>query len=139
MHGAASELIDALIDRGRFNVARDYALTFSISVLADFLGVDRRDAGRLVDWGNDLIASFNDPEITVAGTERMARSASALATYALTSLAAGHAKVHGGFLARAAHAAEEHARTRRVAAALFGMHERDSSNRAPADARSSSL
>jgi pimeloyl-[acyl-carrier protein] synthase len=107
MRGAADELIGALVDSDRFNVASDYALTLSIWVLADFLGVDRRDTGRLVDWGHDLIAFFNALEITVAGPERMARSASALATYALTSLRQGGATDDGAFLARTARAAAQ--------------------------------
>jgi cytochrome P450 len=104
---AAGELAASLVARGRFDVAGDYALALSGQVLADFLGVDRRDAARLLAWGDDLITFFNDVEISVPASERMARSAAALVDFALHRLTATGARSGDGFLALAARAAAD--------------------------------
>jgi cytochrome P450 len=107
----AHELLDDLLARERFDAFADYALAFGGLVLADRLGVPRSDAGRLMGWALDLVAFFNDVEITAAGAERMARAAAELTRYAHALLAAGGegaragAPAHDGLLGQAAAAA----------------------------------
>jgi cytochrome P450 len=79
---AAHTLLDDVLCGERFDAATDYAFPLAGILLADFLGVDRRDGERLVAWALDLIAFFNDVEITSQGTERMARAAAELIAYA---------------------------------------------------------
>lgn len=103
--GAAGELLQPLIHEARFDLVTDYALALSGWMLADFLGVDRRDARRLIDWGQDVIAFFNDVEISADSAERMARSSRAMVEHAHDVLAGRGAGAHDGFLHRAAGAA----------------------------------
>jgi cytochrome P450 len=98
---AADELLDRLIAEPGLDAAQ-YAVTLSGRILADFLGVDRRDSRYLVAWAHDLMAFFNDPEVTTARTERMARSASDMVAYAQGLLAERRENGRGGFLDLAA-------------------------------------
>jgi cytochrome P450 len=107
---AAGELLQPLIQQTRFDLVSDYALALSGWMLADFLGVDRREAGRLVEWGQDVIAFLNDIEITADGAERMARSSRAMVDHARDVLARRGAGAHDGFLDLAARAARDKGR-----------------------------
>jgi cytochrome P450 len=104
---AAAQLLQPLIQHARFDLINDYALALSGWMLADFLGVDRRDARRLIEWGQDIIAFFNDVEITAVGAERMARSSRAMVDHAHDVLARRAAGTHDGFLHLAARAARD--------------------------------
>jgi cytochrome P450 len=109
---AADELLDELLERDRFDVVGDYALALSGRVLADFLGVDRRDGGRLMGWARDLVAFFDELEVRVAIAERMARSTAAMVAYAHELVADDRDELRGGLLALVAQAAA--ARGRRL-------------------------
>jgi cytochrome P450 len=76
---AAGELLDGLVERDSFDVVDDYALALSGRVLAEFLGVDRRDGVGLIGWARDLVAFFNDVEIDLTVADQMARSAARMA------------------------------------------------------------
>jgi cytochrome P450 len=102
---AAGELLQPLIQHARFDLVNNYALALSGWMLADFLGVDRRDARRLIDWGQDVIAFFNHTEITADSAERMAPSSRAMVDHAHDVLARPGAGAHDGFLHLAARAA----------------------------------
>jgi cytochrome P450 len=95
---AAHELLDDLVERDGFDVATDYAFPLTARILADFLGVDRRDGDRLVGWALDLVDFFNDPEITAERTERMARSAAEMIAYAHALMTEHPGQLRSGFL-----------------------------------------
>jgi cytochrome P450 len=104
---AAHALLDEALARERFDAATDYAFPLAGIVLADFLGVDRRDSERLVAWALDFIAFFNDVEITTEGTERMARAAAEMIAYAHALI---RAERRSGFLELMARSAARHQR-----------------------------
>jgi cytochrome P450 len=107
---AARELLDGLIDGGSFDVAGDYAVVLSGHVLADLLGADRADGPRLMAWAQDLVAFFDDLEIRVETTERMARSAAEAVALAHELLARERGP-RGGFLELIARSAAATGRT----------------------------
>jgi cytochrome P450 len=104
---AAHALLDEALARERFDAATDYAFPLAGIVLADFLGVDRRDSERLVAWALDFIAFFNDVEITTQGTARMARAAGEMIAYAHALIRADR---RSGFLELMARSAARHER-----------------------------
>jgi cytochrome P450 len=104
---AADELLDGLLDRSDFDLVGDYALPLMGWMLADFLGGDRRDGPRLMQWALDLAAFFNNPALTVARTERMGRSLSEMVAYGQGLLTTSQ---NGGFLELAREAAKNHGR-----------------------------
>jgi cytochrome P450 len=110
IESAARELLMPLVQRPRFDLVNDYALTLSGWMLADLLGVERRDAGRLVEWGQDVITFFNDVEITADSAERMALSSRAMVDHARDVLAKRRGGTHDGFLDLAARAAHDKGR-----------------------------
>jgi cytochrome P450 len=103
---AAHELLDDLLARERFDVVSDYAFAHAGLALADLLGVDRADSGRLMRWAADIVAFFNDAEITTEGAATMASSAAEMVAYAHDLLAAGRAESGGGILGLAARTAQ---------------------------------
>jgi cytochrome P450 len=107
---AAHELLADLVERERFDVATDYAFPLSGLILADFLGVDRRDGDRLVAWALDVVAFFNDLEITAECTDRMARSAAETIGYAHALIAERPRELRSGFLELVARSAAERGR-----------------------------
>jgi cytochrome P450 len=102
---AAHELLDDLLTRECFDIVSDYAFAHSGVVLADFLGVDRGHADRLMRWAIDIVAFFNDAEIATEAAEAMASSAAEMVAYAHELLGAGRAETGGGFLGLAARTA----------------------------------
>ena len=103
---AAHELLDELLARERFDVVSDYAFALSGVALADFLGVERAHAGRLMRWAVDIVAFFNDTEITTPAAATMASSAAEMVAYAQSLVGAGQAEMGGGFLGLAARTAQ---------------------------------
>jgi cytochrome P450 len=107
---AAHGLLDDLVERERFDAATDYAFPLTGSILADFLGVDRRDGDQLVAWALELIAYFNDLEVTAEGAERMARAAAEMIAYAHALLTDRRSELRSGFLELVADAAANRGR-----------------------------
>jgi cytochrome P450 len=107
---AANGLLDDLVERERFDAATDYAFPLTGSILADFLGVDRRDGDQLVAWALELIAYFNDLEVTVEGAERMACAAAEMIAYAHALLTDRRGELRSGFLELVADAAASRGR-----------------------------
>ena len=103
---AAHELLDELLARKRFDVVSDYAFALSGVALADFLGVERADAGRLMRWAVDIVAFFNDAELTTPAAATMASSAAEMVAYAHGLLGAERAETAGGYLGLAARTAQ---------------------------------
>jgi cytochrome P450 len=103
---AAHDLLDDLLARERFDVVSDYAFAHAGIALADFLGVDRADRGRLMRWAVDIVAFFNDTEITAERAAAMAASAAEMVAYAHELLGAGSTETGGGFLGLAARTAQ---------------------------------
>ena len=103
---AAHGLLDDLLARERFDVVSEYAFAHSGVALADLLGVDRAHSGRLMRWAVDIVAFFNDVEMTTEGAAAMASSAAEMVAYAQELLGAGRGETGGGFLGLAARTAE---------------------------------
>jgi cytochrome P450 len=103
---AAHELLDDLVARERFDVVADYAFAHAGLVLADFLGVDRADGGRLMRWALDIVAFFNDTQITTERATAMAASAAEMVAYAHELIGTGPGRTGGGFLGLAARTAQ---------------------------------
>jgi cytochrome P450 len=103
---AAHELLDDLLARERFDVVSDYAFAHAGLALADFLGVDRTHSDRLMPWAIDIVAFFNDTEITMEGAAAMAASAAEMVAYAHELIGSGPADTGGGFLGLAARTAQ---------------------------------
>jgi cytochrome P450 len=107
---AAHGLLDDLVERERFDAATDYAFPLTGSILADFLGVNRRDGDQLVAWALEFIAYFNDLEVTAEGAERMARAAAEMIAYAHALLTDRRSELRSGFLELVADAAASRGR-----------------------------
>jgi cytochrome P450 len=105
IEAAAHALLDDLLARERFDLAADYAFAHSGAALGGFLGVDRGHGDRLMRWALDIVAFFNDAEVTTQTTVAMASSAAALVAYAHDLLGAERPGARGGFLALAAQTA----------------------------------
>jgi hypothetical protein len=104
---AADELLDGLLEHPDFDLVGDYALPLMGWMLADFLGGDRRDGPRIMQWAVDLAAFFNNPVISVERTERMGRSLGEMVAYGQELLTT---RPDGGFLVLAREAAKQHGR-----------------------------
>jgi cytochrome P450 len=105
IEAAAHELLDDLLARERFDVVSDYAYAHSGAVLAYFLGVDPGHGDRLMRWAVDIVALFNDIQITTEAADAMASSAAELVAYAHELIGAGRAETGEGFLGSVARAA----------------------------------
>jgi pikromycin synthase len=103
---AAHELLDDVLARECFDVVSEYAFALAGIALADFLGVDRADSGRLMRWAIDIVAFFNDTEITTQRAVAMAASAAEMVAYAHELIRAGSPGAGGGFLGLAARTAQ---------------------------------
>jgi cytochrome P450 len=103
---AAHALLDDLLARERFDVVSDYAFADAGTALADFLGVDRADGDRLMRWAVDIVAFFNDTEITTEGAAAMAASAAQMVAYAQELIGTGSPETAGGYLGLAARTAQ---------------------------------
>jgi cytochrome P450 len=107
---AAHGLLDDLVQHDRFDAAMDYAFPLAGFILADFLGVERGDGDQLVAWALELIAFFNDLEITTDRAERMARAAAEMIAYAHALLTDRRSELRSGFLELVADAAANRGR-----------------------------
>jgi cytochrome P450 len=107
---ACEGLLDGLSRRHRFDLVTDYALPLSAHMVASFLGVDHREAERLVAWGLDLVDFFSDVEISVEAADRMARSVAAIGSRGLDLVRHHAIDAERGFLAAGARAAAEQGR-----------------------------
>jgi cytochrome P450 len=105
IEAAAHALLDDLLARERFDLVADYAFAHSGAALADFLGVDRGHGDRLMGWALDIVAFFNDAEVSTETAVAMASSAAELVAYARELLATARPGARGGFLALAARTA----------------------------------
>jgi cytochrome P450 len=103
---AAHALLDDLLARERFDVVSDYAFAHAGTALADFLGADRADGDRLMRWAVDIVAFFNDTEITTEGAAAMAASAAEMVAYAQQLIGTGSTATAGGYLGLAARTAQ---------------------------------
>jgi cytochrome P450 len=72
IEAAAHALLDDLLARARFDLVADYAFAHSGAALADFLGVDRGHGDRLMGWALDIVAFFNDAEVSTETAVAMA-------------------------------------------------------------------
>jgi cytochrome P450 len=107
---ASEQLARDLAARECFDIVADYAMPLSGWMLADFLGADRRDGARLVDWGLAITAFFADVDITTAATERMACAVRDLVAHARSVLDEPPQGTGERFLQAVARAAHERGR-----------------------------
>jgi cytochrome P450 len=105
IEAAAHALLDDLLARERFDLVSDYAFAHSGAALADFLGVDRGHGDRLMRWALDIVAFFNDAQVSTETAVAMASSAAELVAYAHELLGTARPRARGGYLALAARAA----------------------------------
>jgi pimeloyl-[acyl-carrier protein] synthase len=67
-----SRLLDAVQDRGRMDVIRDFAFPLSVTVIAELLGVPAEDQAQIKEWSTVLSATIDaatDPGIYVRGAQ----------------------------------------------------------------------
>lgn len=69
----AEELIEGVIREGSMDYVHDFALPFSIAVIAELLGIPERDHSRFRAWSHILVAPSSDPVRNVRKTERLQR------------------------------------------------------------------
>src|SRR5262245_4446165 len=87
IHQAADELLDRVQAAGRMDVSGDYGFLLPAYVLSDFMGVHKPDRERVVQWSVDFVDFFNVIPINTEVTQRLVRSASAMADYTRVLLA----------------------------------------------------
>ncbi len=76
----ADQLLDAIADRGGFDVIADYAAPLPTIAIAEMLGVDPADQGRFKIWSDALAHSFN-PRRTAAQDTELAEARTGLFGY----------------------------------------------------------
>lgn len=90
------ELIDELLDgvrgRGRMDVIRDFAYPLPITVIAEMIGVPRRDREDFKGWSDELAAFIGSAISTPDKYERAGRAITAMAAYFRAMIAARRAK-----------------------------------------------
>ncbi|WP_298980550.1 cytochrome P450 family protein [Caldilinea sp.] len=69
----AEDLMAGVVGRGRMDYVHDFALPFSIAVIAELLGVPERDHSRFRAWSHILMAPSSDNARNVRKTERLQR------------------------------------------------------------------
>jgi cytochrome P450 len=105
IEAAAHALLDDLFARERFDPVSDHAFARSGAVLADFLDVDRGHGDRRMRWALDIVAFFNDAEVTTERAVAMASSAAEMVAFGRELLGTAPPGGRGGFLALAARTA----------------------------------
>src|SRR5688500_8784199 len=90
------ELIDELLEgvrgRGGMDVIRDFAYPLPITVIAEMLGVPRRDREDFKGWSDELAAFIGSAIATPDKYERAGRAITAMAAYFRAMIAARRAK-----------------------------------------------
>ena len=56
--GLADELLDACVERDRFDLLADYAQPYSVAVICSMLGVPRSDTRALLDWSHAIVKMY---------------------------------------------------------------------------------
>lgn len=69
----AEELLEDVLGEGSMDYVHDFALPFSIAVIAELLGVPERDHNRFRAWSHILVAPSSDNARNVRKTERLQR------------------------------------------------------------------
>jgi len=70
----AARTLAPLVERGGFDLVREYAQPFSVEVISAVLGVPREDSGQLLDWSHAIVKMY---ELTATGPQRAAADAAA--------------------------------------------------------------
>ncbi|MBW7884466.1 MAG: cytochrome P450 [Caldilineaceae bacterium] len=71
LRAIANELIDKVQPHGRMEIIHDFSLPFSITVIAELLGVPSRDHHRYRAWSRALVAPSADPSRNERKTARL--------------------------------------------------------------------
>jgi len=71
----AGELLDPLVERGRFDLLYDFAQPYSIGLICDWLGVPKDNHRDLLDWSHAMVKMYE-----LDTTEEQAVTANAAAT-----------------------------------------------------------
>ena len=59
IEAVATDLLDAAQARGALDVAHDYALPLTLTIIAEMLGVPQEDKGLLDKWGKVLVRAVD--------------------------------------------------------------------------------
>lgn len=70
----ASARIEPMVERGSFDLVRDYAQPFSVAVIGSMLGVPKADTRRLLDWSHAIVKMY---ELTTTDAQRAQANAAA--------------------------------------------------------------
>jgi cholest-4-en-3-one 26-monooxygenase len=65
----ATQIVDAVIERGACDFVTDVAAELPLQAIADIMGVPQEDRGRLFDWSNRMVG-LDDPEYASADGSR---------------------------------------------------------------------
>lgn len=71
LHTIAHDLLDPLVARGAMDYVNDFALPFSIAVIAELLGIPSRDHHRFRAWSHILVAPSTDAARNARKTARL--------------------------------------------------------------------
>lgn len=67
LQGRAERIIGEAVEKGSGDFVLDVAAELPLQVIADLLGVDQADRGKLFDWSNQMMA-YDDPDYDVDPT-----------------------------------------------------------------------
>ena len=83
LHAIAGALLDGVIARGagHMEYVHDFALPFSIAVIAELLGIPSRDHHRFRAWSHILVAPSSDAGRNARKTERLQQVMTDFVTY----------------------------------------------------------
>lgn len=82
------ELLDGVRGRGRMDVIRDFAYPLPITVIAEMIGVPRRDREDFKGWSDELAAFIGSAIASPDKYERAGRAITAMAAYFRAMIAA---------------------------------------------------
>ena len=74
------DLLDAVEDKGRFDLIESFAYPLPVIVIAEMLGVPAQDMNRFKDWSNDVALTV-EPTVNDRQTVRIRRSGQELRDY----------------------------------------------------------
>ena len=102
----AQDLIDAFAQTGRVDLLPEFAIPLPVTVIADVLGVDRKDLWTFKEWG-DLMISGNIDILTHEQRKRVAHAVVDFHQYFIPRIEARRAQPTGDLLSEMVNARED--------------------------------
>lgn len=81
VRGIANDLIDAWIDQGEVELVKNYGVLLPLTVIADYLGVERSEMPRFKKWSDDFTALLGNHSLTDGEMATVMRSQVAFFEY----------------------------------------------------------